>query len=88
MDVTGDGVIALEDLRRTYNVRSDPKYLSGEDTADTVLHKIITKFEKNGSVDGKVSPKILMRNVAKLFNFQEKFASSLLFVAGDERRVL
>ncbi|CAG0883621.1 unnamed protein product [Darwinula stevensoni] len=55
MDATGDGVIALEDLRRTYNVRSDPKYISGEDTADVVLHKIITKFEKNGSVDGKVT---------------------------------
>ena len=34
MDSTGDGQVTMEDVRKTYNVDSHPKFQSGEMTAD------------------------------------------------------
>lgn len=55
LDKTGDGVVTLEDLRNVYNVKNNPRYLSGEDTEEQILTKFIANFEKFGSVDGKVT---------------------------------
>ncbi|CAG0887514.1 unnamed protein product [Cyprideis torosa] len=55
MDATGDGVVTVDDLRKTYSVKSNPQYLSGEKSEDEILLKFLAKFEENGSVDGKVT---------------------------------
>ncbi|GBP80740.1 Calcyphosin-like protein [Eumeta japonica] len=55
LDKTGDGVISIEDLRGVYSVTSQPRYMSGEETADDLLNKFLANFEKEGSVDGKVT---------------------------------
>ncbi|XP_037069126.1 calcyphosin-like protein [Pollicipes pollicipes] len=55
MDTSGDGVLSLEDIRQTYSVDSHPKYISGELTKDQILNQYLANFEKNGTVDGKVT---------------------------------
>ena len=56
MDATGDGVITTDDLKKAYSVKCNPKYLSGELSAEEILSKFLSKFEEEGSVDGKVRP--------------------------------
>lgn len=56
MDNTGDNVITIDDLRKTYNARLHPKYLSGEMTEDEVLKQFLRRFEgDNGNRDDKVT---------------------------------
>lgn len=55
MDSTGDGIVDMDDVKKTYDVTKNPKYLSGEETAEQILTKFLRKFEENGSVDGKVT---------------------------------
>jgi len=54
LDRTGDGIISVEDLRGVYNVKNNPKYLSGVLTEEQVLNRFLQNFEKDGLVDGKV----------------------------------
>ena len=42
---TGDGVITIEDLKRSYDVRHHPKYISGEWTRDRVLLEFLNNFQ-------------------------------------------
>ncbi|KAL0891931.1 hypothetical protein ABMA27_015172 [Loxostege sticticalis] len=55
LDKTGDGVITVDDIRGVYAVTSHPRYMSGEETADTIMNKFLANFEKEGTVDGKVT---------------------------------
>jgi len=54
LDRTGDGVVTLDDLRTVYNVKHNPRYLSGEETEEQILKKFLSVFEANGTVDGQV----------------------------------
>ncbi|XP_049866445.1 calcyphosin-like protein isoform X2 [Pectinophora gossypiella] len=55
LDKTGDGTITIDDIRGVYSVKSNPRYMSGEETADVIMNKFLANFETEGTVDGKVS---------------------------------
>lgn len=55
MDVTGDGVVNLDDLRKVYNVKEHPAFQNGQRTEEDILKSFLAKFEQNGSQDGIVS---------------------------------
>lgn len=54
MDRTGDGVITIEDLKNVYNVKSHPRYISGEDSEEKILTKFLGNFEQEATKDGHV----------------------------------
>ena len=54
LDVSGDGVITLEDLKGKYNVKNHPKFINGELTEEQILAKFLNNFESNGVQDAQV----------------------------------
>ena len=54
LDKTGDGIVTLDDLKGVYNTRSHPEFQNGTKTEKELLEGFLKKFEKEGSVDGKV----------------------------------
>ncbi|CAG7786057.1 unnamed protein product [Allacma fusca] len=55
LDKSGDGVVTIDDLKTVYNVKNNPRYLSGEETQEQILSRFLQNFEEEGIVDGKVS---------------------------------
>ncbi|XP_076459638.1 calcyphosin-like protein [Babylonia areolata] len=57
LDVNGDGVLKLEDLKVVYkkNVQRHPKFLSGEWTEEQTLQYFLDSLDTPGSPDGMVT---------------------------------
>lgn len=55
LDKTGDGEITVEDLKGVYNVKCHPRYISGEESEESILNKFLGNFEQGSSKDGLVT---------------------------------
>lgn len=60
MDKTGEGKITIEELQHVYNVKSNSRYLSGEDSEEKLLTKFLMNFEQEGINDGYVTKEEFM----------------------------
>lgn len=54
LDTDDDGIITTADLKALYNVKYHPRYISGEESEESILNKFLGNFENNDTTDGKV----------------------------------
>ncbi|XP_063989373.1 calcyphosin-like protein isoform X2 [Diachasmimorpha longicaudata] len=55
LDKNGDGEITVEDLRGVYNVKCHPRYISGEESEESIMKKFLENFEQDATKDGIVT---------------------------------
>lgn len=55
LDKNGDGQLTIDDLKNVYNVKANPRYISGEEDEETILKKFLANFEDEKTTDGIVS---------------------------------
>jgi len=55
IDKTGEGDVSVEDLKRAYNVKSQPLYIAGEESEESILDKFLEHFKQNATRDGKIT---------------------------------
>lgn len=69
LDKTGDGVITIDDLRGIYNVKCHPRYISGEESEESILNKFLANFEQNNTRNGTVSIFLFLGKISMKFYF-------------------
>ncbi|XP_043259146.1 calcyphosin-like protein [Colletes gigas] len=60
LDKSGDGLITCDDLKGVYNVKCHPRYISGEESEESILNKFLGNFEQNNTRDGIVTKEEFM----------------------------
>nr|CAI5819135.1 unnamed protein product [Callosobruchus analis] len=70
MDKTGDGEITIDDLKNVYNVKYSSRYITGEDTEESILTKFLENFETGATKDGKVTKE-------EFFNYYAAISASI-----------
>ncbi|XP_051161530.1 calcyphosin-like protein isoform X2 [Leptopilina boulardi] len=60
MDKSEDGQITIDDLRGIYNVKCHPRYISGEESEESILNKFLENFENGATKDGIVTEEEFM----------------------------
>lgn len=66
LDTSGDGLVTIDDLRSTYNVKANSSYQNGTKTEDELLRQFLAKFEENGTIDGVVRIFCIARFIDRL----------------------
>jgi len=55
IDKTQDGVVTLDDLKKAFNVKGHPLYVTGEESEDTIRQRFMKQFEQGATKDGHVT---------------------------------
>jgi len=71
MDVTGDEVITVEDLKRSYDVTQHPKFKTGEWSRERILKEFLDTFQL-GEKDDVVSRSFLTVCICILLHSERK----------------
>jgi Ca2+-binding EF-hand superfamily protein len=69
-DVTGDGQVTIDDVKRVYNAEKHPKYLNGEWTKDDVFRHFLVSFDSPYEPDGIVT-------LEEFFNYYSGVSASV-----------
>ncbi|KAJ8916861.1 hypothetical protein NQ315_005868 [Exocentrus adspersus] len=69
MDKTGDGEISIDDIKHVYNVKSNTRYISGEDSEEMLLKQFLENFEQDAIKEGMVTKE-------EFFNYYSAISSS------------
>ncbi|CAH1130290.1 unnamed protein product [Ceutorhynchus assimilis] len=70
MDKAHEGEITIGALKRVYNVDSQPRYISGEDSREDILDKLLDNFDHDATRDGKVTKE-------EFFNYYAAISASI-----------